>query len=103
MRSGRRAHCSWTVPGLTVVGQVADGLSAIERVCDSAPDVVRMELNVPRCDGIETTTRADIERAVTAPPRARPSSTPACDEGSPRRPPPPRPRPRPNPQSRQAT
>jgi DNA-binding NarL/FixJ family response regulator len=46
-----------TVPGLSVVGQAPDGLAAVAAVADTAPDVVLMDLNMPRCDGIEATAR----------------------------------------------
>ncbi|MFC4032273.1 response regulator [Streptomyces polygonati] len=46
-----------TVPGLSVVGQAPDGLAAVAAVAETAPDVVLMDLNMPRCDGIEATAR----------------------------------------------
>lgn len=46
-----------TMPGVTVVGQAADGLEAVALTAELGPDVVLMDLNMPRCDGIEATAR----------------------------------------------
>jgi DNA-binding NarL/FixJ family response regulator len=42
-------------PGLTVVGEAEDGLSAVEQVRLHAPDVVLMDVRMPGMDGIEAT------------------------------------------------
>jgi len=39
--------------GLEVVGEAVDGLEAIEKAKKIAPDVVLMDLNMPRCSGLE--------------------------------------------------
>ena len=39
--------------GLEAVGQAADGLEAIEKAKQIAPDVILMDLNMPRCSGLE--------------------------------------------------
>ncbi len=39
--------------GIEVVGEAADGLEAIEKVKEISPDVVLMDLNMPRCSGLE--------------------------------------------------
>lgn len=46
-----------TMADVTVVGQASDGLEAVALVGETAPDVVLMDLNMPRCDGIAATAR----------------------------------------------
>ncbi|HEV7976009.1 response regulator transcription factor [Amycolatopsis sp.] len=45
------------LPGITVVGQAPDGLVAAEVVAETVPDVVLMDLAMPRCDGVTATRR----------------------------------------------
>jgi two-component system NarL family response regulator len=40
---------------IEVVGTAGDGLEAVERVRAVHPDIVLMDINMPRCDGIEAT------------------------------------------------
>jgi DNA-binding NarL/FixJ family response regulator len=42
-------------PDMVVVGEAADGLEAIELVRDTQPDVVMMDIRMPRIDGVEAT------------------------------------------------
>jgi DNA-binding NarL/FixJ family response regulator len=44
-----------TMSDVTVVGQAGDGLEAAALAAELAPDVVLMDLNMPRSDGIEAT------------------------------------------------
>lgn len=44
-----------STPGMTVVGEAADGAEAIRLVRDTVPDVVLMDVRMPRVDGIEAT------------------------------------------------
>lgn len=45
------------LPGITVVGAATDGDDAVRQAADLRPDVVLMDLNMPRCDGVEATRR----------------------------------------------
>ncbi|MFI5808037.1 response regulator [Streptomyces sp. NPDC051561] len=45
------------LPGIEVVGAAGDGEAAVELVGTHAPDVVLMDLRMPRCDGVEATRR----------------------------------------------
>ncbi|MFK5582888.1 MULTISPECIES: response regulator transcription factor [unclassified Serinicoccus] len=44
-------------PDMTVVGEAADGLAALDAVEATRPDVVLMDIRMPRLDGVETTRR----------------------------------------------
>jgi DNA-binding NarL/FixJ family response regulator len=45
------------LPGLEVVGSAADGEEAVRLVGENEPDVVLMDLRMPRVDGVEATRR----------------------------------------------
>jgi len=45
------------LPGISVVGAAVDGDDAVRQVADAQPDVVLMDLNMPRCNGVEATER----------------------------------------------
>ena len=46
-----------TQPDLEVVGQAVDGLDAVAKVAELAPDVVLMDIRMPELGGIEATRR----------------------------------------------
>jgi DNA-binding NarL/FixJ family response regulator len=54
-----------TLPGITVAGQAADGEAAVELVAATKPQVILMDLNMPRCDGVAATARITAEHPGT--------------------------------------
>jgi DNA-binding NarL/FixJ family response regulator len=43
------------LPNVIVVGEAADGLDAIEKTAQLDPDIVLMDISMPRCNGLDAT------------------------------------------------
>ena len=42
-----------TEPGMEVVGEAADGVEAVQKACSLRPDVILLDMVMPRMDGLE--------------------------------------------------
>jgi DNA-binding NarL/FixJ family response regulator len=49
------------LPGIDVVGAASDGEEALQLVAEHNPDVLLVDLRMPRCDGVEATRRVRAE------------------------------------------
>ncbi|MFC8130469.1 response regulator [Streptomyces sp. NPDC057302] len=65
VRAGFRALLDLT-DDLAVVGEAADGLAAVELTRTTRPDVVLMDIRMPRADGLEATRRIVADRTLDA-------------------------------------
>jgi DNA-binding NarL/FixJ family response regulator len=50
--------------GVQVLGEAADGLEAVRLVREAAPDVVVMDLNMPKMSGVEATIASKVLQRV---------------------------------------
>lgn len=53
------------LPGVEVVGAAGDGVEAVRLVAQTRPDVLLVDLRMPRCDGVEATRRVRAEYPAT--------------------------------------
>jgi len=54
------------LPGVSVVGAAVDGDDAVRQAAELRPDVVLMDLNMPRCNGVEATSRLRAQQPEAA-------------------------------------
>ena len=65
LRAGFRALLD-SDPAITVVGEAADGAEAVELALETTPDVVLMDVQMPRVDGLAATARITSAPGLSA-------------------------------------
>lgn len=56
VREGLRALLT-ALPNMTIVGEASDGEEAVTRALEQQPDLILMDLHLPKLNGIEATRR----------------------------------------------
>ena len=60
-RRGVTAELASHQEELEVVGEASDGLEAVRKAEETTPDVIVMDLNMPRCSGLEATQALQVK------------------------------------------
>ena len=74
-----------TDPSMLVVGEAADGESAVERAAELEPDIILMDVNLPKMNGLQVTRREAVHVLATWARSFRPRSQTPDSTSIPRR------------------